>query len=49
MWVDLDKHIGQKNLALGVKFKAKAVVEVFEEAAQELSNGTLWDLHLETV
>jgi hypothetical protein len=47
--VDLDKQIGQKNLALGVKFKAKAVVEVSEEAAQELPNGTLRDLHFETV
>jgi len=42
-------QIGQKNLALGVKFKAKAVVEVSEEAAQELPNGTLRDLHFETV
>ncbi len=47
--MDLDKQIGQKNLALGVKFKAKAVVEVSEEAAQELPNGTLRDLHFETV
>lgn len=43
------KQIGQKNFALGVKFKAKAVVEVTEEAAQDLDDGTLRDLHFETV
>jgi ribosome-associated toxin RatA of RatAB toxin-antitoxin module len=42
-------QIGQKNLALGVKFKAKAVVEVTEEAPHILPDGTLRDLHFETV
>lgn len=32
-----------------MKFKAKAVVEVTEEAAQDLDDGTLRDLHFETV
>lgn len=42
-------QIGQKNLALGVKFKARAVVEVTEEDPQDLDDGTLRDISFVTV
>ncbi|KAG0576363.1 hypothetical protein KC19_5G074300 [Ceratodon purpureus] len=42
-------QIGQKNLALGVKFKAKAIVEVVEEAPRDLDDGTLRDISFVTV
>lgn len=43
------EQIGQKSLGLGVKFKAKAVVEVTEEEPQDLHDGVLRDLHFDTV
>lgn len=42
-------QIGQKSLALGVKFKAKAIVEVVEEDLQDLEDGTLRDISFDTV
>lgn len=44
-----DYQIGQKNLAFGVKFKAKAIVEVTEEAPQDLNDGALRHISFITV
>ena len=48
-WLIFGEQIGQKSLTLGVKFKAKAIVEVTEEEPQDLHDGVLHDLHFDTV